>query len=51
MIQPQTVVENVAQPQLQSNTVQPQTTPVVNNQPIITNDKPSITNVISDNGN
>lgn len=51
VIQPQTVVENVAQPQLQSSTVQSQTTPVVNNQPIITSDKPSITNVISDNGN
>ena len=53
-IQPQTVVANtnvVQSPQLQSNTVQSQTTPVVNNQPIITSDKPSITNVISDNGN
>lgn len=51
VIQPQTVVENVAQPQLQSSTVQSQSTPVVNNQPIITSDKPSITNVISDSGN
>ena len=49
-IQSQTVVANVEQPQVQNSTVQPQSTSAVNDQPIITSDKPSITNVISDSG-